>query len=1119
MKKLKLLFATFALLLGVSNAMAQVDVTSTYLTNADFSSTDGWTQTHSADYWSLGNGLIGTYAVANNKTSTTDDTHLATEYCFGIQCRWSTNYAQFTQTATLPAGNYLLAYDVENTNSSTTVSDVYDNRFYVQVGETKYEDTSVEWMMGERGWTQHIISFSLESESSVTISLGYGTGSNNYGSGNTPHLYVSHLELIYSASNALDHTSKIANNSFESGDTGWTHGSSSDTGVKDNSGNYATTGTDGSKLFNTWWQGVPITQTIENVPNGKYVIKAALAGSDDNDDAKLYLIGPSSSTHSDLITIYHGTKGTFHDYAFEVLVTNKSITLGAVGGNADGTYNANGHWWYKADNFRLYYLGEDLSMYETPFANAQTYAKGINQSAPMNATVLSTLQSAISDYGDKAFSTFESSDDIIAAIDALNNAADAATTSISNYVSALAILDAASSFDATGQASYDANGTVAAIQSAYDARTLTAVTSEQESNCAAALRTAALAQTTENSDMTLGIANHSFETASSAGWTIESTGSNINLVFPNTTAFTKKEGTYFAERYQPNGTIEINQTLNIVTAGVYKVEMSALARGDVSSANFYANSVSTPISIVDAANDYSVNVALDANSELKIGLTVVATASGGTSWLAFDNFRLTYLGGLPDVVAVEGKMNATVAAAQTSAIAAYEASKTVANYNAASVAIAAAQASKDAYTAANVAITKAEELQTANTFVTSAAATTFAEAIAAIKTPYTNGTLSDENAAAAGATLGVVAVGWHSEATNTPASNYIGSTWDGAYTINDWSVEGESDGSNYVVPFFQNWTNDGNSLGTTTMTGTLTGLSAGIYKVSAWVRVRAKNGVAATEATGITMDVNGSTAVDVTEGVQVGTTQFQMKEYEATGYVMDDGVLNVNFNIADGNNISWLSYKNITYTRTGDAYASVTIGATGWTTFASSNAVNLSDLDGATAYYASAVDGETVTMTSTDQAAVAEGEGIMLKGTAGAIIIVPYVPSGSAIDGNLLVGCPTATTITNETAHYANIYVLGIKSGTSDVAEFQNLENYIDAGNSVEIPAGKAYLDATASNGARGLRIVIGADITGIDEAKASVEAVQKDGKFFKNGKLFIFKNGKKYNATGAQIK
>ena len=204
MRKLKLLIAACALLLGAGQTWAQTDVTSTYITNADFASIDGWTQDHpSSQYWSLGNGLIGTYAVANDKKSTTDDTHLATEYCLGIQCRWSTNYANFTQTkedATLPAGAYTITYDVQNTNASTT-SATYNNNFYVKVGETTYSDTKKEWMNGSSAWTTHTISFSLEEETTANfmISFGYGTGSNNFGSGSTPHLYVSHLKIKYAA--------------------------------------------------------------------------------------------------------------------------------------------------------------------------------------------------------------------------------------------------------------------------------------------------------------------------------------------------------------------------------------------------------------------------------------------------------------------------------------------------------------------------------------------------------------------------------------------------------------------------------------------------------------------------------------------------------------------------------------------------------------------------------------------------------------------------------------------------------------------------------------------------------------------------------------------------------
>ncbi|MBQ9362640.1 MAG: Ig-like domain-containing protein [Bacteroidaceae bacterium] len=70
------------------------------------------------------------------------------------------------------------------------------------------------------------------------------------------------------------------------------------------------------------------------------------------------------------------------------------------------------------------------------------------------------------------------------------------------------------------------------------------------------------------------------------------------------------------------------------------------------------------------------------------------------------------------------------------------------------------------------------------------------------------------------------------------------------------------------------------------------------------------------------MNVNGGgegdyAAVDVTEGTQVGETQFQLATYTAQNLVKD-GTLNVNFVVADGNNISWLSFKNVKYTKVRD---------------------------------------------------------------------------------------------------------------------------------------------------------------------------------------------------------
>ena len=181
-------------------AWAQTDVTSTYITNADFSSTDGWTAYVSASFKDYGNGLIGTYGVRTadgQAVSTVDATHLATEYCFGFECRWESSYAAYQQTTTeLPVGHYELSFDVENTNSNTQ-SKSWNNLFYVQVGENKITDTNTEWMSKKSSWTTHTISFDITAASTATISLGYGTGSNNIGSANTPTLHVSHLKLTW----------------------------------------------------------------------------------------------------------------------------------------------------------------------------------------------------------------------------------------------------------------------------------------------------------------------------------------------------------------------------------------------------------------------------------------------------------------------------------------------------------------------------------------------------------------------------------------------------------------------------------------------------------------------------------------------------------------------------------------------------------------------------------------------------------------------------------------------------------------------------------------------------------------------------------------------------------
>lgn len=168
------------------------------LANADLSSLDGWTVASTSGYNDKGNGLIGTYNVRFS-AATVDETHLATEYCLGFEARWSNNFASYNQTTVaLPAGVYTLTYDVENVNSATT-SASYEDYSFIQVGETKNYSSTTEWMAAKSSWTTHTIRVTLNEPAPITVSFGYGTGSNNFSADNTPAIYVSHLKLAYSS--------------------------------------------------------------------------------------------------------------------------------------------------------------------------------------------------------------------------------------------------------------------------------------------------------------------------------------------------------------------------------------------------------------------------------------------------------------------------------------------------------------------------------------------------------------------------------------------------------------------------------------------------------------------------------------------------------------------------------------------------------------------------------------------------------------------------------------------------------------------------------------------------------------------------------------------------------
>lgn len=161
-----------------------------------------------------------------------------------------------------------------------------------------------------------------------------------------------------------DMTYAIVNNSFETGDlTGWTlpYGSSSDTKVVKSEGDYQTEGTEGDYLFNMWWQGLPIVQTVENLPAGQYELRALYTG-EVSEKSGFYLV--ANGQQSEKITA--AENGKFQEVAMTITVgQDGKLTICAQGSDADGNYNPSVfHFWYKVDNFRLTYLGGELNLDE-----------------------------------------------------------------------------------------------------------------------------------------------------------------------------------------------------------------------------------------------------------------------------------------------------------------------------------------------------------------------------------------------------------------------------------------------------------------------------------------------------------------------------------------------------------------------------------------------------------------------------------------------------------------------------------------------------------------------------------------------------------------------------------
>ena len=219
----------------------------------------------------------------------------------------------------------------------------------------------------------------------------------------------------------------------------------------------------------------------------------------------------------------------------------------------------------------------------------------------------------------------------------------------------------------------------------------------------------------------------------------------------------------------------------------------------------------------------------------------------------------------------------------------------------------------------------------------------------------------------------------------------------------------------------------------------------------------------------------------------------------------------ISFARTDNNTTQYNAVTTVTYVPT---TVSGTITPAGWSTFSSEYPLDLNNITGGEAYYASTSGETSVTLTPTT-AKVPANTGLMIKGTAGAeFTIATTSDETTAIDGNLLKGHTITGTVDASPVSGPGTYhyVFGYES--SSVYGFYNLAE------ATTVPAGKAYLEITKlAQGARSLRISLG-DITEVENVEAApVATVKKNGAYLENGKIAIYKNGMKFNANGQLIK
>lgn len=720
MNKLNKLFAILFAVLGVQSLAAQTwtDVTSTYIKNPNLIAEYYSTSDNTA--WPVyTTGRTGNTQHPKNWILHTNGT---TNHNIGgafFEC-WAANQGvkrwTLFQDVTLPAGKYKLTgkYSTnENRGVIKTVAITPNHSYYspgittgnwgswgVETAEfTVYEETQVRVGMISTNFAQ-CNGFTLTTTGAKQLladeiaaapkdlTEAVATAQSVYDDANSDDAaYRSAAKNLYDAivaynienaseENPVDMTGRIANPSFEgvggttayTGDrhacTEWTYPSVTDGGARSATHNtYLNTDdtNDAFYCFNIWNNSAidyTVSQTLKNMPAGNYKLSACYA-SDANNTATLYL---NSAETGAVLTATNKETFVEGSYTYKLAVDG-DLVIGITSSN-----------WYKVDNFKLQYLGADLTVLQEAFAGNYSNLQGLSTN---------NVPTAFANNISNLLSVYETAPNTKKDLQTANTAISAVVSDHPSIVAAYATLSGL--IDLCNEYIEKSNANSADVLTTFQTAISTATTDGNAAttvdaiNAACSTLESARQTYAQNAvpvypypfDMTFLLPNTTFDSnidgwkkTGGANWmssgknvecynttfefSMEYTGLNSGSWEIQVDAFYRYGGYNDAEKAHNGGT---EQLYAILYANNNEVAVKSIMEGANKAGSVGAtttNGVRVPNGPADcdayfATGCYANSIAtVIADGKLKVGIKKETTQ--GADWTIFDNFKLIYKG-------------------------------------------------------------------------------------------------------------------------------------------------------------------------------------------------------------------------------------------------------------------------------------------------------------------------------------------------------------------------------------------------------------------------------------------------------------------------------------------